>query len=113
MKKSNKAKDLQRLLDSLGPGPKPLQDYVERRIRGQVCPRCGSTQLAYILRGLQAMNPLLEMLMLVEKVVFGGCMVGSGDKELYCNQCEMEFDRQKLNVRKSIEKRGKHLIDWA
>lgn len=80
----------------------PFMDYVERRIRGQVCPQCGSNKVAFISRALPDMSPALELLRLEEKVVFGGCLVGHEDKELYCNHCGKEFDRKRYRKRKDI-----------
>jgi hypothetical protein len=90
---------LHRLRMAIGPDDRPFREYVERRIRDQVCPHCGSRNVAYVLRGMPLMVPVLEILMLENKVFLGGCMVSEDDKDLFCHHCEKDFDRKRLNIR--------------
>ncbi len=90
------------MLAAIGREDKPFRDYVERRIKGQVCSLCGSTEVAYVLRGMPTLDQVLELLLLQKKIILGGCIVSEGDKDLYCYHCDLEFVRQKLNVRKEV-----------
>ena len=94
--------EIKQLLAAIGREEKPFRDYVERRIKGQVCTHCGSIEVAYVLRGMPTLDHVLELLILQKKVVFGGCIVSEDDKDLYCYRCDLEIDRQKLNVRKEV-----------
>jgi hypothetical protein len=94
--------EIKHLLAAIGREDKPFRDYVERRIKGQVCSLCGSTEVAYVLRGMPTLDQVLELLLLQKKIILGGCIVSEGDKDLYCYHCDLEFVRQKLNVRKEV-----------
>ena len=72
-----------------------LFEFVERRIRNQVCPQCGSNEVACVLRGMPSYSKGLELLLDRKKVVLGGCVLDLDDKDLCCTLCEHEFNRKR------------------
>lgn len=55
------------------------------------CPRCGSTMVARILRGLPAFSEELEADIASGSVVLGGCMIWPDQASHQCNACGLEF----------------------
>lgn len=55
------------------------------------CPRCGSSAVAWFLRGYPAFSPKLESDLEAGRVVLGGCLVGPEQASHRCNACGLEF----------------------
>ena len=59
--------------------------------RSRTCPRCGSHEIATILRGEPASSEGLEADLEARRVVLGGCMVWDGQPDCICTACSLEF----------------------
>ena len=67
-------------------------DSTEDRIsRPPACPRCGSTKVAWILRGYPMFSQELEADLASGSVVLGGCVVGPDQASHQCTACGLEF----------------------
>lgn len=55
------------------------------------CPKCGSTNVAYILYGLLAPSDELDKQLDQGKVRLGGCESDSGNTNWHCNECDNEW----------------------
>lgn len=57
-----------------------------------ICPRCGSRNIAKILRGMPAFTTELQRELDEGKVVLGGCVFEFGPiLHYHCNDCDEEF----------------------
>jgi len=56
-----------------------------------VCPRCGSANVAWILRGYPKPSDELEADLASGSVVLGGCVVEPDQATHECNACRLEF----------------------
>ena len=52
------------------------------------CPKCGSSETAWILRGLPNFSDELERDIEAGRVILGGCMVGPGMPDHHCHRCQ-------------------------
>ena len=59
--------------------------------RSRTCPRCGSREIATILRGEPAYSEGLEADLEARRVVLGGCMVWDDQPDRSCRTCRLEF----------------------
>ena len=59
--------------------------------RRAVCQRCGSRDVAWILRGYPAMDDELQADLRAHRVTLGGCIVWEGQSDHRCNTCGLEF----------------------
>ena len=59
--------------------------------KGRTCPRCGSREIATILRGEPASSEGLEADLEARRVVLGGCMVWDDQPDCSCTACSLEF----------------------
>jgi hypothetical protein len=59
--------------------------------RHTVCQRCGSRDVAWILRGYPAMSDELQADLRARRVTLGGCIVREGQSDHHCNTCGLEF----------------------
>jgi len=59
--------------------------------KGRTCPRCGSREIATILRGEPASSDQLEAGLEARRVVLGGCMVWHDQPDRTCTACSLEF----------------------
>ena len=66
-------------------------DRVKTTRGGRVCPRCGSREIATILRGEPAYSNNLEADLETRRVVLGGCVVWDDQPDLGCAACGLEF----------------------
>ena len=67
-------------------------DFTEDRIDPPpACPRCGSENVAWILRGYPKYSDELEADLASGSVVLGGCVVWPDQASHQCNACELEF----------------------
>lgn len=58
----------------------------------EVCPECGSHDVADILRGMPVFTEELQRELDEGKVVLGGCVMELGPMPTrHCNRCEYEF----------------------
>ncbi len=55
------------------------------------CPQCGSSNVAWILRGYPMFSPELEADLASGSVALGGCTISPGQASHRCNACELEF----------------------
>ena len=55
------------------------------------CPKCGSTNVAYILYGMLAFDDELEKQLDEGKIKIGGCESDSGNPTWHCNDCDNEW----------------------
>jgi hypothetical protein len=61
------------------------------RRRTPVCPRCASSDVAWILPGYPIHSPELEADLGAGRVVLGGCVVWDDQSDHRCNACGAEF----------------------
>ena len=67
-------------------------DFEEERIDPPpACPRCGSENVAWILRGYPKYSEELEADLASGSVVLGGCVVELDQASHECNACGLEF----------------------
>lgn len=67
-------------------------DFEEDRIDPPpACPRCGSANVAWILRGYPKPSDELEADLASGSVVLGGCVVEPDQATYRCNACELGF----------------------
>ena len=67
-------------------------DFEEDRIDPPpACPRCGSSNVAWILRGYPKPSDELEADLASGSVVLGGCVVEPDQATHECNACRLEF----------------------
>jgi DNA-directed RNA polymerase subunit RPC12/RpoP len=59
--------------------------------RRATCQRCGSSDVAWILRGCPAMDEKLQAELRAHRVTLGGCIVWEGQPDHRCNTCGLEF----------------------
>jgi DNA-directed RNA polymerase subunit RPC12/RpoP len=59
--------------------------------RQATCQRCGSGDVAWILRGYPAMDEKLHADLRAHRVTLGGCIVREGQSDHRCNTCGLEF----------------------
>ena len=57
------------------------------------CPRCGSSNVADILRGLPVFSEELEKAIADHKIILGGCCVTGNDPSAHCNTCGKDFGK--------------------
>lgn len=57
------------------------------------CPKCGSGDVAEILRGMPHFTEQLEKDIADHKIVLGGCCVTENDPSFHCNACGKEFGK--------------------
>ena len=69
----------------------PLDLEEERIDPPPACPRCGSANVAWILRGLPKPSDELEADLASGSVVLGGCVVWPDQATHECNNCGLEF----------------------
>lgn len=55
------------------------------------CPKCGSTNVAYILYGMPAFDDELDKQLAEGKVRLGGCESDSYNPTWHCNECDSEW----------------------
>ncbi len=58
---------------------------------GNPCPRCGSRDIARILRGYPVPDPAIEAEVDARHLVRGGCVMEPIDPDLRCNACGREW----------------------
>ncbi len=63
------------------------------------CPRCGSGDVAWILRGYPAMDEELDADLDARRVILGGCLVWPDQSDHRCNTCGFEFRKDGRPVR--------------
>ena len=67
-------------------------DFEEERIDPPpACPRCGSANVAWILRGLPKPSDELEAELASGSIVLGGCVVEPDQATYLCNACWLPF----------------------
>jgi len=59
--------------------------------RRATCPRCGSGDVAWILRGYPAMDDELQADLRAHRVTLGGCIAWEGQSDHRCNTCGLQF----------------------
>jgi hypothetical protein len=59
--------------------------------RRAICQRCGSSDVAWILRGYPAMDEKLQAELRAHRVTLGGCIVREGQPDHRCNTCGLAF----------------------
>jgi len=59
--------------------------------RHAICRRCGSRDVAWILRGYPAMDDELKADLRAHRVTLGGCVVREGQPDHRCNTCGLAF----------------------
>ncbi len=57
------------------------------------CPRCGSKDVAEILRGLPVFSEELEKALADHKIILGGCCITGNDPSAHCNACGKDFGK--------------------
>lgn len=57
------------------------------------CPRCGSNDIAEILRGLPVYSIELEKAIADHKIILGGCCITGNDPSAHCNSCGKDFGK--------------------
>lgn len=55
------------------------------------CPKCGSSNVAWILYGEPCLTKELKADLDAGRVCLGGCCIFGDDPEWHCNDCETEF----------------------
>ena len=55
------------------------------------CPRCGSADVAWILRGYPAFSQELDADLLAGRVILGGCLVWDEQSDHLCKACGIPF----------------------
>jgi hypothetical protein len=69
----------------------PLDSTEEGIDPPPLCPRCGSANVAWILRGYPKFSDELEADLASGSVVLGGCVVWPDQATHECNACRLEF----------------------
>ncbi len=57
------------------------------------CPRCGSKDVAEILRGMPVYSEELKQAIADHKIILGGCSVTGSDPSAHCNACGKDFGK--------------------
>ncbi len=55
------------------------------------CPRCGSADVAWILRGYPMIDDELRADLAAHRVILGGCLVWPDQSDHRCRACRVEF----------------------
>jgi hypothetical protein len=63
---------------------------MKRRVT-PACPRCGSSEVAWILRGEPAMSDRLQADLDAHRVILGGCLVWPDQSDHRCRACRLDF----------------------
>jgi len=65
------------------------------KFKPKKCPKCGSSKIAEILRGMPPFSKDLEQKINSGEIVLGGCVVSDNDPIWHCNTCEHEWGKSK------------------
>lgn len=65
----------------------------------RACPRCGSANVAWVLRGDPKFSEELESDLASGRAVLGGCVVWPDQADHECNACGLEFRSDGRQVR--------------
>lgn len=68
----------------------------------EICPRCGSNNTSYYLRGLPIFDEELERQLSNDEVIIGGCCVTDNDPDHHCNKCNNDFGYPTMNIEFSV-----------
>jgi hypothetical protein len=92
------------------------EKMVDKFIKGQVCPFCGSKKVAYVVYGLYTLGSSMDRL-IGEKVTLGGCCVMTNEdgheESLECLKCSKRFPRVGKSPAKKTSKKAEKIPEDA